>query len=194
MLKSSEDTIAGRDDALMARLAMRDSDAFRYVIAHHAQAAHRIAWRMLGEATEAEDVVQEALLKLWQQADKWIAGGQGIAPWLARVTTNLCIDRIRRIRPVTGVDLPERIDETPGAHASLNDERIRAVTHEALLDLPERQRAAIVLTYYEDLPNSHAAEALEMKIKAFESLLLRARKALRGKLSERGLLGWEAER
>lgn len=193
MLKMPEDTVAGRDDALMARLAARDSDAFGLVISHHAQAAHRIAWRMLGEASEAEDVVQDAMLKLWQQADRWIAGGQGIGPWLSRVTTNLCIDRMRRIRPATGVELPERADEAPGADTCFDDQRIRALTHDALLTLPDRQRAAIILTYFEDYPNSQAAEALEMNIKAFESLLLRARKALRKALSERGLLGWEVE-
>jgi RNA polymerase sigma-70 factor (ECF subfamily) len=193
-LKSSGVSIADRDDALMARLAARAPDAFRLLISQHAKPAHRIAWRMLGEASEAEDVVQEALLKLWQQADKWIAGGQGIAPWLARVTTNLCIDRLRRIRPATGVELPERIDDAPGADASVDEERVRALTHDALLALPERQRAAIILTYFEDYSNACAAEALDMNIKAFESLLLRSRKALRVLLSARGLLGWEAER
>ena len=193
MLRTSDNTVALRDDALMARLAACDSDAFRAVIEHHARPAHRIAWRMLGEASEAEDVVQEALLKLWQQADKWIAGGQGIAPWLSRVTTNLCIDRMRRIRPDTGVELPERVDQSPGADAIVDEDRIRALTHAALLALPDRQRAAIVLTYYEEFPNNQAAEALSMNIKAFQSLLLRARKALRALLCERGLLGWEAE-
>ncbi|MCB2072158.1 MAG: sigma-70 family RNA polymerase sigma factor [Novosphingobium sp.] len=183
---------ANRDDALMAQLAARDHDTFRTVIALHSKAAHRIAWRMLGDPAEAEDVTQEALLKLWQQSAKWVPGGRGIGPWLARVTTNLCIDRMRRVRPVTGEELPEREDETPGADARFDEQRIRALTHAALLSLPDRQRAAIVLTYYEDYRNSQAAEALDMNIKAFESLLLRARKALRDALAARGLLGWEA--
>ena len=143
------------------------------------------------DATEAEDVAQEAMLKLWQQADGWSAGGQGIAPWLARVTTNLCIDRMRRIRPVTGEALPERADETPLADEQLDEERIRVLTQAALQALPERQRAAIVLTYWQECSNQEAAEALDLNIKAFESLLLRARKALREALVERGLAGAE---
>jgi len=194
VLKSAEPVIAVRDDALMARLAARDADALRLVIAHHAQPAHRIAWRMLGEASDAEDVVQEALMKLWQQADRWKPGGKGIAPWLSRVTTNLCIDRMRRTRPLTGVELPEQIDDRPGAEAVLQENDVRALTHDALLALPDRQRAAIILTYYEDHTNNEAAEALHMNVKAFESLLLRARKALKRHLSERGLMGWEAEK
>ena len=199
MLKASQsdpavvDIAAIRDDDLMARLAAHDAEALRLVVAHHAAPAHRIAWRMLGDASEAEDVVQEALLKLWQQADRWIAGGQGIAPWLSRVTTNLCIDRLRRIRPVTGLELPDKADGSPGAEAQLTAQDIKARTHEALLELPERQRAALILTYFEEYPNGRAAEALGMKVKAFESLLLRARKALRSILQERGLLGWESE-
>lgn len=180
-----------RDDALMARLAARDSDAFRTVISLYGDKAHRIAWRMLGDATEAEDVAQEAMLKLWQQAGGWTAGGQGIGPWLARVTANLCIDRMRRIRPVTGEELPERIDETPLADAQLDEARIRSLTQAALQTLPDRQRAAIVLTYWQECSNQEAAQALDMNIKAFESLLLRARKALREALEDYGLVSPE---
>jgi RNA polymerase sigma factor (sigma-70 family) len=180
-----------RDDALMACLAARDARALRTVISLYGEKAHRIAWRMLGDAAEAEDVAQEAMLKLWQQADGWSAGGQGIGPWLARVTANLCIDRMRRIRPVTGVELPERADEAPLADARFDEERIRTLTQAAMQALPERQRAAIVLTYWQECSNQQAAETLEMNIKAFESLLLRARKALRDELQARGLVSPE---
>ena len=70
-------TVADRDDALMACLAARDAPALRTVVALYGEKAHRIAWRMLGDAAEAEDVAQEAMLKLWQQADGWTPGGQG---------------------------------------------------------------------------------------------------------------------
>jgi len=181
--------VADRDDALMACLAARDTQALRTVISLYGEKAHRIAWRMLGDAAEAEDVAQEAMLKLWQQAGGWSAGGQGIGPWLARVTANLCIDRMRRIRPVTGEDLPERADETPLADERLDEERLRALTQAALQALPERQRAAIVLTHWQECSNLEAAETLEMNIKAFESLLFRARSALREAFVERGLVG-----
>ena len=183
--------VAERDDALMACLAARDAQAMRTVISLYGERAHRIAWRMLGDAAEAEDVAQEAMLKLWQQADGWSAGGQGIGPWLARVTANLCIDRMRRIRPVTGVELPERADETPLADEQFDEARIRALTQAAMQALPDRQRAAIVLTYWQECSNQEAAEALDMNIKAFESLLLRARAALREALQARGLVGPE---
>ena len=184
-------TVAERDDALMACLAARDAQALRTVISLYGEKAHRIAWRMLGDAMEAEDVAQEAMLKLWQQAGGWSAGGQGIGPWLARVTANLCIDRMRRIRPVTSEDLPERVDETPLADEQVDEAQIRSLTQAALQALPDRQRAAIVLTYWQECSNQEAALALEMNIKAFESLLLRARKALREAMMKRGLVGPE---
>jgi RNA polymerase sigma factor (sigma-70 family) len=184
-------TVAERDDALMARLSARDSAALREVIGFYGHRAHRIAWRMLGDGAEAEDVAQEAMLKLWQLAGEWRAGGQGIAPWLARIVANLCIDRMRRIRPATGVELPERIDEAPLADEQFDEERIRELTQAALLALPDRQRAAVVLTYWQECSNQQAATALDMNIKAFESLLLRARKTLRMELAARGLVDAE---
>ena len=180
--------VTERDDALMACLAARDAQALRTVISLYGDKAHRIAWRMLGDAAEAEDVAQEAMLKLWQQAGGWTPGGQGIGPWLARVTANLCIDRMRRIRPLTGVELPERVDETPLADAQFDEERTRTLTQAALQALPDRQRTAIVLTYWQECSNQQAAEVLDMNIKAFESLLLRARKSLHEALIERGLV------
>lgn len=183
--------VTERDDALMACLAARDAAALRTVISLYGDKAQRIAWRMLGDAAEAEDVAQEAMLRLWQQAHGWQAGGQGIGPWLARVTANLCIDRLRRIRPVTGEALPERADEAALADALVHEAQIRARTQAALQALPDRQRAAIVLTYWEECSNQDAAQALGMNVKAFESLLLRARKALREALASQGLVSAE---
>jgi len=88
---------------------------------------------------------------------------------------------------------PERADEAPGAEALVEEERLRGAARAALGDLSERHRAAIVLTYYEELPNSMAADALELNLKAFESLLLRARGAMRAALMARGLTSLTGE-
>lgn len=179
---------AADDDALMARVAARDADAFRALASLHAERPHRIGWRMLGDAAEAEDVAQESMLKLWEFAPKWQAGGPGVAAWLNRVATNLCLDRLRRRRFSSDEEVPERIDETPLADAQMDEAAIRARTIAAVHALPDRQRAAIVLTYYEECSNLAAANALEMNIKAFESLLLRARQALKVALKDARLL------
>ena len=172
------------DDTLMARVAARDAEAFRALIDAHAGKAHRIGWRMLGDAVEAEDVTQEAMLKLWEHAGKWQTGGAGVGAWLNRVATNLCLDRLRRRRFSSDEDVPERVDETPLADARIDTDWMRDRAMRAVQALPDRQRAAIVLTYYEDCPNLAAAEILGLNIKAFESLLLRARQALKAGLSD----------
>jgi RNA polymerase sigma factor (sigma-70 family) len=171
------------DDALMARVALRDGAAFRRLIDAHAQRPHRIAWRMLGDAVEAEDVAQEAMMRLWEHAAKWQAGGPGVSAWLARVATNLCFDRLRRRKFASDEAVPERVDESAGADEMIDETRARARTIAAIQSLPDRQRAAIILTYYEDQSNIMAAQTLDMNIKAFESLLLRARAALRSALA-----------
>jgi RNA polymerase sigma factor (sigma-70 family) len=183
------------DDALMARVLRRDATAFRIVVHGQAPGLHRIALRMIGDATEAEDLAQEALTRLWQHAGRWQAGGPGIAAWLTRVTMNLCLDRLRKRRFSSDEAVPERADETPLAPEQIAAEQQRQRVVAAIADLPASQRAAIVLTYYEDQANAAAAATMDMNIKAFESLLLRARGALKRALcDEQGeTLGTEYE-
>jgi RNA polymerase sigma-70 factor (ECF subfamily) len=183
------------DAALAARMAARDASALREVLARHAGSLHRIAYRMVGDAHEAEDIVQEACLRLWDHAARMAqrhpAGTPAgaalrLSAWLKRVVTNLAIDRLRQARRIAGDEVPERADDTP-----LADERIAAcqrdnTTRALMLALPDRQRAAIVLTYFEELSNAEAAAALDMNIKAFESLLHRARVGLRQALAQQG--------
>jgi RNA polymerase sigma factor (sigma-70 family) len=176
------------DDALMARVAARDGEAFRLLVDAHGGRAQRIGYRMLGDRVEAEDIAQEALLRLWDHAGRWKVGGPGVGAWITRVAMNLCLDRLRRRKFSSDEDVPERADERPGADAAMDEERMRSNVIAAVKRLPEKQRAAIVLTYYEEVSNIMAAQTLEMNIKAFESLLFRARQALRSTLESRGVV------
>lgn len=178
---------ADSDDALMARVAARDADALRSLADRHASIAWRIAYRMLADAAEAEDVAQDAMLRLWQYADRWQSGGPGVAAWLTRVATNLCLDRIRRRRFVSDDAAPERADDAVLADAAIEADEVRAAVAACIEALPDRQRASIVLTYYEEQPNKMAAEILAMQIKAFESLLFRARATLRACVEGKGV-------
>lgn len=185
---------SGADAALAARLAARDAAALRDVIALHAGMLNRIAYRMTGDAHEAEDIVQEALLRLWDHAPKIAArhlvgsqsaGALRLGAWLNRVVTNLAIDRLRRARRLSDGEVPDSEDDAPLADALIETDQQNHSARAFIAALPERQRAAIVLTYYEELSNAAAAEALDMNIKAFESLLLRARTALRNAYAAR---------
>ncbi len=171
--------------ALVRSIAARDQEAFRVAIDEHAQRVHRIAYRMVGDATEAEDLTQEALLRLWDHAPKWSGGGLKLGPWLKRVVVNLSIDRLRIAKRKSGGEVPEQIDPDALADQRIEAEQERSKARAMVEALPDRQRAAIILTYYEELPNSDAAAVLDMNIKAFESLLHRARTALRKSFADR---------
>lgn len=175
------------DDSLMARIAARDAEAFGVLAGRHGPLPYRVAWRMIGDAAEAEDIAQEALLRLWDCAPRWQAGGSGVAAWLTRVAMNLALDRLRRRRFASDEAVPERADEAPLADQAIEADQSAHAVRACIAALPERQRAAIVLTYYEEIANKTAAEMLDMNLKAFESLLFRARGALRDGLEASGL-------
>ena len=174
---------ADSDDTLIRRVCARDAVSFAFVVERHLGQLHRIAYRMIGDAGEAEDFAQEALLRLWRDAERWQPGMSGIGAWLHWVVVNLCLDRLRKRRFSSDAAVPDRADATPLAPEVLDAERQRALFVAAIAALTDRQRAAIVLTYYEDLPNQKAAETMDMNLKAFESLLLRGRGALRAALA-----------
>lgn len=181
-------TTMENDDALMARVAARESDALRILADRHASVPWRIAYRMLADPAEAEDVAQDSLLRLWQYADRWQSGGPGVAAWLTRVATNACLDRIRRRRRFTSDEaVPERADDAMLADEVMEDDEMRVAVAACIEALPDRQRASVVLTYYEEQPNKLAAEILAMQIKAFESLLFRARATLRDCIEGKGV-------
>lgn len=183
MLAESKADGVDDDDAVMARVLRRDPVAFRGVVDAHSVTLHRIAFRMLGDPFEAEDVAQEALTRLWQHAGRWQDGGPGIAAWLTRVTMNQCLDRLRRRRFASDEAVPERADDAPLAPEVIEAEQQRGRVVAAISALPDNQRAAIVLTYYEDHPNATAAGILDMNVKGFESVLFRARAALKRALT-----------
>lgn len=175
-------------DALVARVIAGDRVAFRALVERFGPVLQRIAYRMLADPSEAEDVAQESLIRLWTYGDRWQNERAGVAAWLKRVAINLCLDRIRRRKFSSDEEVPERIDEAPLADDAMAADQLRAATVACIQKLPERQRAAIVLTYYEEMPNAQAAATMDMQVKAFESLLFRARAALRDALLASALI------
>jgi RNA polymerase sigma factor (sigma-70 family) len=142
--------------------------------------------RMLsGDRGEAEDVAQEAMLRLWKIAPDWRQGEAKVTTWLYRVVQNLCTDRLRKRRSVDIDAIPEPEDGAPGVAENMQDAARAAALQEALNDLPERQRVAVVLRHLEGRSNPEIAEVLEISVEAVESLTARGKKALAKALAGR---------
>ncbi|KAB0679720.1 RNA polymerase sigma factor [Aureimonas leprariae] len=171
------------DEALLARIAGGEAAAERAIVARKLPRILGLAVRMLGDREEAEDVSQEAFVRIWRQAPRWRSGEARFDTWLHTVVLNLCRDRLRRKRELTVAEPPEMADPTPGAEQHLVRQAERQAVAAALAALPERQREAIVLQYYQELSNGEAAAVLGISVEALESLLSRARRTLRDRLA-----------
>lgn len=177
------------DTKLVAAVARGDSAAFRRLTERHLISVHRLAARMLGDVNEADEVTQDTFLKLWTHASRWRPANEcGMAlPWLRTIAMNACIDRIRRRRFDGGSEIPDRADGAASAPEKIDQARLSGIVARALSALAERQRSAVVLTYYEELSNAEAAAAMGLHLKAFESLLVRARQNLKAALTASGI-------
>ena len=178
-------TLAAQEDSqLIAAVARGDKDAFTEIVSRHLNAVVLFALRYVGRRAEAEDVAQEAFIRIWKNAAKWEPKGFSFRSWLYRITYNLCIDELRKRKPVSDVDE----DNLPYYGGQPDDDLYRDEQQKkvarALGDLPERQRTAITLSVYQGLSNRDAAQVMEISIEALESLLSRARRTLRKKMTE----------
>jgi len=169
------------DHDLMARTAQGDGRAFETLSRRHARRSLGLARRILRNDAVAEEIVQDAFLRVWVHAPRWRPEAE-FRTWLYRVVVNLCLNAKRRAPDLPLAAAGDPADPRPGAGAMLEvDERDRQVA--AAIDaLPPRQHAAIVLTYHEGLDNAEAAAVLDTSVSGVETLLVRAKRALRAAL------------
>ncbi|MEZ5923934.1 MAG: sigma-70 family RNA polymerase sigma factor [Hyphomicrobiaceae bacterium] len=170
---------APSDEAgIVGRLARGETEALGALMDRHLGRLLGLARRMLGDAAEAEDVVQETLLTLWQRAGDIEVPAAGVGAWLRRVTANRCLDRLRARRPASDDGL-DRLKVAPRQEQGLQDRDLGHAVEQALQRLPERQRLAITLCHFEERPMAEAGEVLGVSVEAVESLLARARRSLK---------------
>jgi len=177
-------SIADPDEELVRRVGQGDPAAIQAMVARKLPRMLALAQRMLGDAAEAEDVAQDAMLRAWKQAPRWTPGQAKFDTWLHRVGLNLCYDRLRRRREVPTEAPPDRTDDGPSPDRGLLAADIGARVNTALARLPDRQREAVVLCHYQELTNIEAAALMEISVDALESLLSRGRRALRLALAD----------
>ena len=186
------DTGPDPDGALLVAFANGDPEAARLLTGRLAPKVLGQAMRMLTDRAEAEDVTQEAMVRLWRIAPDWRQGEARVSTWLYRVTANLCTDRLRRRRQTVSLD--GVTDPADGA-ASVADQMQGQARMSALsAALPDRQAQAVALRHLEGLANPEIAEIMDISVEAVESLTARGKRALAAILAGRKAeLGYEDE-
>lgn len=179
-------TAAGSADelSLIERTQTGDNTAFQILLHRYLPMINSYAVRMLGNQADAADIAQEVFIRFWQKAQSFDPAKAKLSTWLHQIAHNLCIDHFRKHGRLGAEQEPEEAGvESALEHAETQTETSELVKL-AISQLPERQRSALLFCHYQGLSNKQAAEILEVSVEALESLLARARKALRQSLEE----------
>ncbi|MBZ9857415.1 sigma-70 family RNA polymerase sigma factor [Mesorhizobium sp. CA13] len=183
------------DDKLVARIAAGDQGALAQLIARHGRGLRVFAARYLGNASDAEDVVQDVFVSVWKNAGRFDSQKASASTWLYRITANRCIDRRRRraFRSFIGLDDLENdpASETPDVDAAITGRQELSIARDGLTRLPERQRMALLLRVVGDLDVPAIAEVMGSSAGSVEQLLVRARRGLRDHMKDH-MAGHEA--
>lgn len=174
------------DDDLLVLIAGGNQSAFRVLVERHVDRGYAVAYRILHNSSDAEDVVQDAFLQVWTKRDQWQTGRAKFSTWLFRVVTNRCIDMLRKPRVETMETLPEVMDDQPDQVNEMARQEASNLLNETMGQLPDQQRVALVLSYSENLKNPEIAEIMGTTVSAVESLLKRGRQKMRHLLRNKG--------
>ncbi|MEM8536632.1 MAG: RNA polymerase sigma factor [Pseudomonadota bacterium] len=181
------------DEALLMAYAYGDPQAASILTGRVLPRVLAQATRMLGTASEAEDVAQDAMMRLWKIAPDWRSGEAQVTTWLYRVVANLCTDRLRKRRGGVSLDqVDEPQDATPSVADKMQTDARLAALSNALAQLPERQAQAVALRHLEGLSNPEIAQIMDISVRSVESLTARGKRALTEILAGRkSELGYE---
>lgn len=183
MINSKDDT----DIDLIKLIAKGDEKAFEQIVLKYQQAVFNTIYRYTGNQDDVQDLAQEIFIKVWRNAAKF-KGKSKFSTWLYRIVVNHCINYQRKQkRRHTSLDeltekgiTPESLKVVPDWEQKRRVELIK----KAVNDLPDRQRMALVLSQYEGRSYKEIAEIMKVSVSSVESLIFRARSALRIKLAE----------
>ncbi|WP_034388584.1 sigma-70 family RNA polymerase sigma factor [Hellea balneolensis] len=171
--------VSDPDADLIFGLKSGDEKALSGLMDRHMVSIHKMAYYMLGDQMAAEDVTQTVFLKTWENAGNWDAGRAKLLTWMRRVTRNACLDILKKKKPIYTDSVPELEDTSNSPFESLSESQQSERVEAALSKLTENQRMALTLSYYQSVPQREGAQIMDISESAYESLLVRARKALK---------------
>jgi RNA polymerase sigma-70 factor (ECF subfamily) len=172
------------DESLICQIQDGRHEAFVEIVNRHSKRYYGVAYRLLFSRNDAEDVVQQAFLKLWEKRLFWNQKkGAKFTTWFYRVVVNLCLDHKRKKKPMPLCENMEFVDEHDGQEILLDEKRKQALLDRFIQELPERQQLALTLCFYEGLSNQEAADIIGIKLKALQSLIMRAKTTLKERLN-----------
>jgi RNA polymerase sigma-70 factor (ECF subfamily) len=187
--RSDEDT---EDVRLMQLVAEGDTSAFEQLIERHQALVAGTVARMLGSNSDVEDIAQQVFIRVWKSARRYIPRAK-FTTWLLKITRNLVFNELRRSKRHAHISLQSepgaeevllKDEKNPAPDASLLETELQRAIEEAIIQLPESQRMALVLRRYEQLSYEQIAEVLDLSVPAVKSVLFRARTELRTRLSK----------
>jgi RNA polymerase sigma-70 factor, ECF subfamily len=172
------------DESLIRQIQEGNHQAFVEIVDRYSRRYYSISYRLLFCKNEAEDIVQQAFLKLWERRLVWNQNkGAKFTTWFYRVVVNLCLDHNRKKKPMPLAENLEITGQEDGQENLLEEKRKQGLLDCLIRDLPERQQLALTLCFYEGLSNKEASEIIGIKVKALQSLIMRAKTTLKEKLN-----------
>jgi RNA polymerase sigma-70 factor (ECF subfamily) len=175
------------DHDLLARIQDGNHHAFGVLVRRHTERFYRLAYRYVQRKDIAEDIVQDAFLKLWEHPGRWQAERHSkFTTWFYRIVVHLCLDWQKKKRPLAlpaGLCLADTRD-TPDA--AMLRTQAQTLLEKEIAALPERQRTALNLCFDEELSNQEAAEVMGVQVKALQSLIMRAKARLKERMQRYG--------
>jgi len=187
--RSDEDA---EDVRLMRLVSGGDTSAFEQLIERHQSLVAGTVARMLGSSSEVEDIAQQVFIRVWKSARRYVPRAK-FTTWLLKITRNLVFNELRRAKRHAHVPLqtepgaeefPLKDETNPTPDASLLESELQRMIEEAITELPESQRMALILRRYEQLSYEQIADILDLSVPAVKSVLFRARTELRSRLSK----------
>jgi RNA polymerase sigma-70 factor, ECF subfamily len=171
------------DEDLMDLVQQEHHPAFSELVTRHTSRFYALAYRTLSDKVASEDIVQEAFLKLWRDPSRWQVGrGAKFTTWFYQITLNLCLDHNKKKKPLPLSEGFDVQDETSGLETRLGENQQQHLMDKAISELPETQRTALNLCFYERVSNQQAADIMGLSLKALQSLLIRAKTSLRDRV------------